>query len=176
MIQRWTEGTTLKSGSGWVISDAMVREFRQVGLDALSRLLSKGRKSVFEEELLDAILIYSRNSLFDDPANRLIYILAALESLLLRDNNEPIQKNLGERLAFVVGTTLDERIAIRDNVTRVYELRSGFLHHARALAGMDTLEQFMLYVWRAFVVLITDMDKFESKRDLIEVLERRKMA
>jgi len=174
-IEEWGQGVRSSPGSTWVISDQEIREFQWGGLDALSRLLAKDKRSPFEDELLDAILLYSRNSLFDDPANRLVYILAAVESILLRDNNEPVGKNIGERLAFVVGITPEERIAIRDNVKQVYDLRSAFLHHGRAVREMDSLELFMGYVWRGFVALIHDMDKFRTKQDLIEALERRKM-
>jgi hypothetical protein len=174
-IEQWGQGVRSSPGSTWVISDQEIREFQWGGLDALSRLLAKDKRSPFEDELLDAILLYSRNSLFDDPANRLVYILAAVESILLRDNNEPVGKNIGERLAFVVGITPEERIAIRDNVKEIYDLRSAFLHHGRALREMDSLELFMGYVWRGFVALIHDMDKFRTKQELIEALERRKM-
>jgi len=174
-IETWSDHSADTGGSVWTLPEDAIRELRKSGLDAMSQLLIKENKSAFERDLLDAILIYSRNSLFNDPANRLIYILAAVESILLRDNNEPIQKNIAERLAFVVGTTTEERIVIRNNVTQVYAVRSAFLHHGRPLAEMEALEVFMQHVWRGFVALIYDMNKFRTKGDLIEALERRKM-
>lgn len=104
-----------------------------------------------------------------------VYILAAVESLLLRENNEPIGKSIGERLAFIVGETVDERIAVKNIVSRVYGSRSAFLHHGRQLAEMDALELFMKYVWRGFLWLIRSVDRFQTKQQLIELLERRKM-
>jgi hypothetical protein len=175
MIQQWQDSASPTGDLAWVLSEQEIRELRDAGLDALSQVLTNDKRSPFEDELLDAILIYSRNSLLNDAASRLIYILAAVESVLLRDNNEPIQKNIGERLAFVVGRTPDERISILDSVTRVYALRSAFLHHGRALQEMDALEVFMKYVWRGFLLLINNKDKFHTKQDLIEALERRKM-
>jgi hypothetical protein len=174
-IDNWGQGVCSSPGSTWVISDQEIRELQWGGLNALSQLLARDERSTFENELLDAVLLYSRNSLFDDPASRLVYILAAVESILLRDSNEPVGKNVGERLAFVVGLTPKERIAICDIVRQVYGLRSAFLHHGRALREMDSLELFMGYVWRGFVALIHDVDKFRTKQDLIEALERRKM-
>jgi hypothetical protein len=174
-IEEWGQSARSSPGSRWVISGQEIRDLQWAGLDALSQLLAKDERSPFENELLDAILLYSRNSLFDDPANRLVYILAALESILLRDSNEPVGKNIGERLAFVVGITPEERIAIRDNVTQVYALRSASLHYGHALRETDSLELFMRYVWRGFLSLIHDVDKFHTKQDLIEALEKRKM-
>lgn len=174
-IEEWREGVRCGSGTSWLLSNQEIGEIRSAGLDALSRLLGTDDRSPFESELLDAILLYSRNSLFDDPANRLVYILSAVESILLRDRNEPIGKNIGERLAFVVGRTAQERITIRDNAAQVYNLRSQFLHHGRAPQDMECLELFMHHVWRGFVALIHGMEKFRTKRDLIAALERRKM-
>lgn len=174
-IERWADDATSTPGSAWVLSGHSIRAYQQAGLSSLSQLLLKDKRSTFQSELLDAILIYSRNSLFDDPANRLIYILAAVESILLRSDTEPIQKSIGERLAFIVGPTARERILIRDNVTQVYGFRSKFLHHGRPLAEMDALEVFMKHVWMGFVELINRMDDFGTKADLIEALERRKM-
>ncbi|MGD0695635.1 MAG: hypothetical protein ABSB82_12355 [Terriglobia bacterium] len=175
VIQQWSKAANLGAGSTWFLPSQEITMLQKVGLNALSQLLANEKRSSFQNELLDALLIYSRNSLFDDPVNRLVHILAAVESILLRDNNEPIQKNIGERLAFVVGVTPEERMAIRDNATRVYGLRSAFLHHGRAFDEMDALENFMGYVWRGFVALIYDQDKFRSKEELVEALERRKM-
>jgi hypothetical protein len=175
MIDRWEDRIVPNLDSTWVLSEAEIRNLQNSGLDALSQLLARDQRSKFEDEVLDAILIYSRNSLLDDPASRLIYILAAVESVLLRDSNEPIQKNIGERLAFIVGETVDERMSIRDTVTCVYSVRSAFLHHGHALGEMDALELFMKYVWRGFFWLIMNREKFQTKQELIDALERRKM-
>jgi hypothetical protein len=175
MIEQWQDSAFPAGRLVWELSDQDIREFRDAGLDALSQVLTKDKRSPFENELLDAILIYSRNSLLNDVASRLIYILAGIESVLLRDNNEPIQKNIGERLAFIVGRTPDERMSVRDSLTRAYRLRSAFLHHGRALDEMDALEVFMRHVWRGFLFLIQNKHRFHTKQDLIEALERRKM-
>jgi len=174
-IERWDQSLRSSAGSTWVLSDRDVQDLQSAGLEALGSLLLKTDMSPLESELLDAVLLYSRNSLFDDPANRLVSILAALESILIRDSSEPVGKNAAERLAFVVGRTTEERIAIRDNVAKVYNLRSRFLHHGREPQDMDCLELFMRYVWTGLVALIHGMDKFRTKQDLIAALERRKM-
>jgi len=42
----------------------------------------------------------------------------------LKDSNEPIQKNLGERMAFIIGESLEERKKIVANVEDFYRIRS----------------------------------------------------
>ena len=175
VINQWAKSSNLGVGSAWALPHRDIAMFQKAGLEALGSLLAKRDRSPFENDLLDAFLIYSRNSLFDDLVNRLVHILAAVESLLLRENNEPIQKNIGERLAFVVGITAEERMAIRDNVTQVYGLRSAFLHHGHALDEMEALEVFMQNAWIGFLALIHDSDRYIAKEELIAALERRKM-
>lgn len=75
--------------------------------------------------------------------------LTVLESLLLKDGNEPIQKSLGERMAVLVGRTVDERLAVIKNVTDTYRLRSQFIHHGQSIGidDMQTLQTFMVNTW-----------------------------
>ena len=58
-----------------------------------------------------------------------LQIIGALEMILLRNDTEPIQQNIGERMAFVVGRNVNERKAIINNFRRIYSVRSKFLHH-----------------------------------------------
>lgn len=175
LIRNSEDSVLSKVDSTWALSDEAIRGLRAAGLDKLSELLKKEKRSKFEDELLDAVVIYSRNSLIDDVASRLIYVLAGVESILLRDSNEPIGKNIAERLAFLVGVTLDERISIRNTVACVYSIRSAFLHHGQMFDEMETLELFMKFVWRGFHRLIECSGGYQTKQELIEALETRKM-
>ena len=56
-------------------------------------------------------------------ADKLVYILASLESILLKNDSEPIQKNLGERMAFLIGPTVEARKTIIANVVETYARR-----------------------------------------------------
>jgi hypothetical protein len=75
----------------------------------------------------DALLIYSRNSVAITPADKLVYILVGLESVLIRNSNEPLGKNIGERMRFLVGDSVDSRKAVLANVDEIYKLRSSFI-------------------------------------------------
>jgi Apea-like HEPN len=92
----------------------------------------------------DALLIYSRNSVAITPADKLVYILVGLESVLIRNSNEPLGKNIGERMAFLVGDTVDSRKAVLANVDEIYKLRSSFIHHGGAVKRPELLSTFML--------------------------------
>src|SRR5438876_427287 len=79
------------------------------------------------------VLLALRNSVAIEPADKLVYILVGLESMLLRSENEPLAKNVGERLAFLIGESKEKRIAVKNNVVEIYSHRSGFIHHGRSI-------------------------------------------
>jgi hypothetical protein len=169
-------GDTLdKSIHYWALTDEKIAFMKSCGLDRLSDLLKQDKTS-FQEKLRDSLLLYSRGFLEKDLANKLVYILVALESLLLRDENEPIQNNIGERIAFIVGKTVDQRRSIIRNVKNTYSARSLFIHHGHSISDVDTLEKFMRNVWEFFLQLIRDMDRYATKEDLIDAIEDRKLS
>src|SRR5438874_349915 len=58
----------------------------------------------------------------NEVADKLVFVLVSLESMLLKDSNEPITKNIGERMAFLIGQSMDERKAIIQNVDVAYRI------------------------------------------------------
>ena len=122
-------------------------ERMQPAIGRMNALLGAPKQSQFQEDLLAALLLYSRATLMTEPIDKLVYVLTALEAMLLRNESEPIQQNLAERLAFVVGRTISERKTIVALSRRVYTLRSAFLHHAQRLDDTVALRQFMFHAW-----------------------------
>jgi hypothetical protein len=165
----------LDSGVPWALSNSYLAGFPGL-LDRLQALSAATDKTSFRQNLYDALLMYSRNSVAIEPADKLVYILVALESMLLRGENEPLAKNVGERLAFLVGESKEKRIAVKENAVEIYTHRSGFVHHGRSIKDLDVLATFMLNAWTCFNVLLVNMDRYQTKDQLIDALEDRKMA
>ncbi len=140
------------------------------------RSLASNQTSEFRRLLFDALLLYCRNSLEIDLSGKLVFIFAALESLLLRDSNEPIQKNLGERMAFLIGTTLDRRKAIAKNIEDMYKVRSSFIHHGGQVTEDGTIVQFLYNAWDCLHGLLSAVDTISTKSELIVALENRKFS
>lgn len=120
--------------------------------------------TVAQQRLFDALLIYSRNNISKEPYEKLIFCLVAVESMLLRNSSENIQEHIGERMAFMLGRSPQERIEIEALVKRVYEIRSKFVHHGQQPTEMDTLAKFMEKVWVLFFDLVLRRSQFETKR------------
>lgn len=144
-------------------------------LALISELVTEGReKTNFQERLLEALLLYSRNSVAREPVDKLVYIFAALESMLLKDGSEPIQGNLALRAAFLIGDDAKARKEIAANVRAVYSKRSSFVHHGRSLDSAGDVAQFMLNAWTCFHAMLELSRTVVSKEALLDQLEERK--
>ena len=117
-----------------------------------------------------------RNALEPFPAEHVIPRSLGLESVLLRNSNEPLGKNIGERRAFLVGDSVDSRKAVVGNVDEIYKLRSSFIHHGGSVGEVELLSTFMLNAWTCFTVLLQNTDRYRAKDDLIAALEERKLT
>jgi hypothetical protein len=174
-IKQQHAGALVRGLPTWMLGNEEVAEIRAGGLGVLDDLLKRKTRTSFENDLLYAFLIYSRNSLAEDPSDKLVYILTAVESLLLSDSSEPIQANLADRIAFLVGRTTEERLSIKKTVKDTYSLRSSLLHHGNTIDDLETLETFMRYIWAMFCGLILNAKNISTKAQLIADLEKRKM-
>jgi len=170
-----TSSTVDKAIQDWVIDDLLLSKLKSPGLEILSNLLVQDCKTEFQDKVLDSLLLYSRSSLAKNLADKLVYILVALESILLKNENEPIQQNIGERMAFFIGTNLSERKSIIKNLKKAYTLRSSFIHHGRTVEDLETLKEFMLNAWMFFSQLIQNVNHFNTRGQFIDAIEDRKL-
>jgi hypothetical protein len=183
LIIREREGITFDRGfadgstKSWELSNAVIQMYRTHGLDTLNNLLNKPKRSKFQQDLIDALLLYSRSSLAKNFSDKLVYILIAIESMFLKNSSEPLGTNIGERMAYFAGHSAKEREEIADNVTKIYGLRSSFLHHGRTVTidHVGILEDFMLTAWRCLQGLIVLAENDETTKEaLLSKLEKLK--
>jgi hypothetical protein len=128
-------------------------------LEAISDL-SNTHDSEFKASLFDALLVYGKNSLAINPADKLIFVLSSLEAVLLRDSNEAIQTNLAERIAFLIGNNAIERKDIIKIVKETYAIRSKFVHHGQSVVDSELIDSFLEKAWNTFARLIEVRDVY----------------
>jgi hypothetical protein len=148
---------------------------RSPGLLDRLHALASDHATDYQCQVYDALLLYSRNSTAAGSTDKLVFILVSLESMLLKDGSEPITKNVGERMAFMIGSSVEERRAVIANVDAAYRVRSKFIHHGQSAEESEVVEQFCAYAWQCFCTLLEGIDKFPTKAALIEELETRKL-
>ncbi len=165
-----------RAPSEWTISDSDVALFNNVGLEALSRVLCSDDRSPYQQRLLDALLLYSRSCLAKELPDKLIYLLVPLESIFLRNETEPVQQTISERMAFFMADGAGERRRIIETVKGAYALRSSFLHHGKRLEDVDTLGAFMRMAWQCFCYLIQNVDRFHTIEQLLSAIDHAKLS
>ena len=162
-----------------VMNDQSIREYQSCGLDILSAILLKDNPTDFEKELLSASTTYAQSATRKSISDKLIYTLASLEGLFLRDQSEPITQNLAERIGFLIGEKLEERKQIIKNIRDIYRIRSAFVHHGQhsvAEDELDALQTFMTNAWQSVNAAIQSSQKFDTRRKLLDYLDDRKLS
>lgn len=126
----------------------------------------------FRQEIIDAIRVYSRSSKTRYLDEKLIFIFASIESLLLRNGDESIS-SFYDRFAFFVAKRPDERKQVSKLIRKIYGYRSKFVHHGSTLAEAEhrEVDRFFTYVWYFFLKIPTIRHKFETKDGLLEYLD-----
>jgi hypothetical protein len=153
--------------------------FKQCEWENLEKLLVLEKLNEFQEDLLNALLIYSKNAIEKDVSLKLIYVLIAIESMLLKDKSEPIQNNIGERMALFIGQSLEEKKEIVSLVKKIYDFRSSFLHHGQQVSidQSKEIESFLLYAWETLRGLTANSNKEGiTKAKFLQHIDDRKFS
>jgi len=173
----WSESVLDPESLGnWSLDRRMISQDLEYW-SGIARLLDNETPTEFERDLSRAYLLYSRVALTRDVSEKLVHLFAALESLLLRSESEPIQSAISERLAFVVGDDATQRAEIARLLRSVYSLRSRFVHHGREPAeprDLQAIKQLLYFAWRFFFQAISVAQKFSARNEFLDQLELRK--
>lgn len=164
-------------GTSWQIDAATLNwMLREQGLAVLSDLIRSTKRTEFQEEVLRSIVQYSRSALAERTEEKLLYVLAAMESVLLRSNSEPIQANLGPRVAYLTADSLPDRKEVVRIVRRAYDLRSRWVHHLGTVDEMKEAREFLLVAWDFFRALTAYSTRFRTKAEFLGALEDRRLS
>lgn len=164
------------SSRHWHISESDLEEYAKCGLGVLSDIAVKEKPTEFESLILNTSILYSKAAFTAEPLEKLVHILSALESTLLKNENEPIQQNLAERLAIFTSQELAERKSIVKIVKSVYGLRSRYLHHGHSSRELKDLSDFFLQVWIFYIKLLGSSQSFANKSEFLEALDDHKLG
>lgn len=146
------------------------------GLGNLALFFRSHSLTEHQKRVRGALLAYSRGVGSYDPNDRLLYAMTAAEHLLLRDASEPIQGNVGERMAFVISKAPDDRKAVVSTFKRAYQLRSQYVHHLVSVEDDEALQAFFRNMWVLLFTAVANMMKFDSQSDFLDAIDRVKFS
>jgi hypothetical protein len=171
-------GISDKAVKPWNFSKEDFDEAVKGGLDILDTLLLRERLTDFEEKLLDALKLLSKASMAKELSDRLVYTLVAIETVFLRDSNEPIQDKISHRMALLQPVSVSERREIVSNVKKAYALRSKFIHHGTdvSIDDIQDVEKFVFDAWISIYQVIQLARQNVTRHSFFEELDNRMVA
>lgn len=177
-VKLLSEGVEFSHSSvyNFLVNRKVLNSIQHSGFGIATQLLSKKRLSDLEERCLEAISHFAHGVASVSPQDRLIHALVAVESLLLADINEPVQSNLGNRVALLVSPKLGDRKKAKRDFLKGYALRSRFVHHGTKPDDtkpddVETANCVLLLCWTAMSAVIRNTIKFKSKQALLDRLD-----
>lgn len=175
-VEQWSERPRPAGQRSWIIAPLELADFKRLALDRLHRLLATEKPTPLESDVLESFLLFSRVSIAEELADKLVFLLAALEGLFLKDSGEPVQQNLAERMALAVGQNLEHRKRIIAHVKAAYGLRSNFLHHAQRIEDLGVMTEFMLDGWLALQAALGAADTFQTRKQFLDRVDDAKLS
>ncbi|MBB4100758.1 hypothetical protein [Sphingomonas kyeonggiensis] len=111
-----------------------------------------------------------------EPVDRLVGAITALECLLLRDQNEPLQQMVGERLAFLTASGREDRQRTVADYKAAYGLRSRAVHHLRGMDNEQVADRLFRHAFLAFVRAIEGLSVLTTHVQFLDGLDRIKFG
>jgi len=171
-----TQGVLKPLPYPWRISTKEWENMNANHLGLLGDLVRESGLSEFQSRVRTSILTYSKGLTLREVGDRLVYSLSALEGLLLRDSSEPIQQNLGERLAFLLHKDPNERQEIVRNVRDIYGIRSRYIHHQKSVPDESAVEKFFPIARSALFTALASTPNFSTAFDFVNAIDRVKFG
>ena len=173
LVSAGTTIANMRANHPWRIDEDLVTKMRGVGFDTLVNFLDSPseERSELQNDFVRALAIYSKSCIAQSLTDKLLYAVLTLESVLLKDQSESLQKHIGERMAFMIGKSLEHRIAILANYKKAYALRSGAVHHAREVTEEEILNEFMPNAWFSLSWIVSVLGQFKTKQEMIEHID-----
>ncbi|GAA0311608.1 hypothetical protein GCM10009087_22160 [Sphingomonas oligophenolica] len=160
----------------WGLQFADLSEKMNAGLRNIAAFFSDRHLTDHEQRVKSALLSYSRGVASYDPNERLIYAMFALEHLLLKDGSEPIQQNVGERIAFLIEQDPKRRKAVVSNFKKAYQLRSRYVHHLNSVENEEALQEFYKNIFVLLYTAIADMKIHSNHGAFLDHIDNKKFS
>jgi hypothetical protein len=171
-----TRGDTIGSPLAFEINDKTIDRMSEIGVFGLSEILKKQQPNQFEESLLRAVHWFSSALVQDEIENGFLYLIIALETLLIKGVNSTISNYVAESAALILSDKLEYRKEIKKIVKGYYGIRSAVSHGGKKSVSKGDYYNLINIVGTIVMILVKKRDEFESESDLIDWIEEMKLA
>lgn len=166
------EGIDERKRYTWPISSYEISEFERLGLKDASNLISKESINELESLILNSMTLFGRALISRQCQDKIVYALVSAETLLIQNQSEPIQSNVGLRLAFLTQKDAEKRKSVKELINGAYKLRSSYIHHGRTSEDWDLLQNLQHTIWDAIKNILMSKQHFVTQKDFIVYLEK----
>lgn len=146
----------------WKLSAREIARLSETRLANLSWFFDGRTLNDYGQHVRPAFFAYCRAIGRFDPVDRLLGTITALERLLLRNENEPLQQMVGERLAFLTAAERVDRLQTLADYKAAYRLRSAAVHHLRGIDDEEVADRLFRHAFLAFHRAVEALPVFSS--------------
>lgn len=175
-MAHFSSGLVDRSSLRWKLSFNELDGHMKDGFRNCAVFFGANPLSGFQRRVKTAIAAYAQGIAATDIRNRLIYAMSAAEHILLRDDNEPIQSNVGERMAFLIAKAADDRRAVAANFKKAYGFRSRQVHHLAKIEDEDVLDKFFEHMFLMLRSAMDNMPRFKEHGHFLDAIDRIKFS
>lgn len=155
----------------WRVTSAEFDRDVKAGFAHFVPFFQEGTLTPFQERVARAISAFSEGVGSHNVNDRLKYAMSSLEHLFLRNEQEPIQSSVGDRIAFLVEKDPEKRREIVSNFKKSYAIRSKQVHHLSTVDDEETLSVFFRNAWIALIGAMGFMRKFDNYTDFLDAID-----
>lgn len=168
---RMTESLTSGSIEFWRASNLDIGRLKKAGLEQAGHLIIPDNLNDFEKNLRSALMKYSKSLIQTDAIDRLNYTIAAIESILLKHEIEPIAASIANRLSYIFSKTNEDRTKYGKISRQAYKIRDKHKSLFRSPQEDLIISQFTEMVYRVLCNALTNTHAFRTKCSYIEAVD-----
>jgi hypothetical protein len=138
--------------------------------DELSSILSidDGARSPVERNIVAAIRWLGRSIITADYPERVLFIVIALERLLLGESSAGEKsETIAQRAAVLIADTAEQRKEIHSRTKKLYGLRSDVVHMGKAEINADAALELEVYTRAAIIRMAGRRSEWRSQADFV---------
>lgn len=155
----------------WSISANDFSEVYKMGLGLTSNLIFKEDSTEFEDSILNSIYLFGRSLTSMEFQDKIVYALVSIETLLLQNQTEPIESNVGLRLAFLTESEPEKRKNVKETINKAYKFRSSYIHHGKIREDWELLKDLQHTIWTAIRNALFSADRFKTPNEFLDYIE-----